>query len=529
MPAKLTAVKSSTGEKFDYVLSSDEVKIGRSLTANELPLHDSQVSREHAVIRHTEHGYLLTDLNSANGTFVNKERITARILADKDTISIGQHIFVFEAHGPQLQYEDTGIGDNVLVRSPEEVTLGKIKAYTDATTTGQGGEGLAVLRKKAETLSRLYELSQMVSSVFSLEDIFKKAGDMIFRTTPADRFIVLLKDKQSKQLLPFATEYRESESDQEMIISKTVLDRVLRDRMSLLSIDAQTDERLEQAVSLIAQRVHSVMCAPLLSKEDVLGVIYVDCRKKMKLFSADDLDMLNALAAQTSLAVDNAMTHEQLLKEALARAAYGRFMPQHVVEQILADPAALSLGGTNQKATILFTDIRGFTSTAETLAPDAVVQMLNGYFAQLTPIIFEHRGLLDKYIGDGMMALFGVPYASEDSAANAVAAAIAIQQRMAMINDWLKEARLPEVSTGIGINTGTVTVGYIGSEQRTDYTAIGDAVNLASRLEKQAAPAQILISRSTFELIGDRFPVKPHDEILVKGKSYPIQVYEVLW
>jgi adenylate cyclase len=277
------------------------------------------------------------------------------------------------------------------------------------------------------------------------------------------------------------------------------------------------------------QQVRSVMCAPLLGKEVVLGAIYVDSQRLMQVFTPEDLDMLNALAAQTSMAVDNAITHDQLVKEALARAAYGRFMPRHVVEQILAQPEALSLGGTNQLVTVLFADIRGFTTIAERMPPETVVRMLNEFFSEMTPIVFGHRGLLDKYIGDAVMAIFGAPYPSEDSAAAAVAAAIAMQRRMLTLNEELKTAGLPQLGMGIGINTGMVTVGYIGSEQRTDYTVIGDAVNLAARLEGESNAWQILISAGTLAAIGEIFRVQPVGELPIKGKSIPVQVYEVIW
>jgi adenylate cyclase len=127
------------------------------------------------------------------------------------------------------------------------------------------------------------------------------------------------------------------------------------------------------------------------------------------------------------------------------------------------------------------------------------------------------------------MALFGVPYEQSDSASRAVRAAVALQQEMIKINEKLKSKGLPEITIGIGINTGNVVVGYIGSEQRTDYTAIGDPVNLAARLEKRAAPWQILISNSTLIATGDEFRINPVGQIQVKGKAEPVEVYEVLW
>jgi adenylate cyclase len=166
---------------------------------------------------------------------------------------------------------------------------------------------------------------------------------------------------------------------------------------------------------------------------------------------------------------------------------------------------------------------------SEKLSPQVVVQILNQYFADMTPIVFEYQGLLDKFMGDGLMALFGVPYACDEAASNAVAAAIAMQRRMEEVNEDLAEAGLAEIAIGIGINTGTATVGYIGSRERTDYTAIGDTVNLAARLEKQAKAGQIIISNFTREAIGDNFPLKPSGEIRVKGRQEAVQIFEVLW
>jgi adenylate cyclase len=166
---------------------------------------------------------------------------------------------------------------------------------------------------------------------------------------------------------------------------------------------------------------------------------------------------------------------------------------------------------------------------SEKLQPQIVVQILNEYFAEMTPIVFDYQGLLDKFMGDGMMALFGVPYACDTAASNAVAAAIAMQRQMTAVNAELKTLGLSEITIGIGINTGTATVGYIGSRDRTDYTAIGDSVNLAARLEQRAEAGQILISRPTLDAIGSQFPVRQCDRIMVKGKQESVEIYEVLW
>jgi adenylate cyclase len=540
MSAKLIITNNDTGRSYDFELTGDDTRIGRAVDQNDIVLEDAQVSRQHAFIKRDGQAFSLIDPGSANGTFINGNRIKEHSLKDGEQFSIGKYTLQFSqpaVPAVSVKYDSQQIGNTVLLRAPSE--LGEIipKIDSSAVSTADASsksllEYMEVLRKKAETLARIYELNQMLGADFSQEDIFKKVSEMVFRLTPADRFLVLLKDDGSGELVTVAAEFRNPDSSQsrgEITISKTVVDRVMTERLSILSFDTQSDERFSAAKSIFMQNISSVMCAPLLIKDGVLGVIYVDCRERLKLLREDDLDLLNAVAAETSIAVDNALTHKRLVKEELARARYRRFMPAHVVDEILANPDSVMLGGANCQVTVLFSDIRGFTSLAEHLNPEIVVQILNEYFADMTPIVFAHQGLLDKFMGDGMMALFGVPYPSDDAAANAVSAAMAMQRGIAALNTDLKTMGLTEVAIGIGINTGTVTVGYIGSRERTDYTAIGDSVNLAARLEKRAEPGQIIISRSTRDALGKWFPVRQCDRITVKGKQEPVEIYEVLW
>ena len=539
MPSKFVVKDTETHRTFNYDLTGEQVRIGRAADRNDLVLDDAQVSREHAILKRIRNSHMIVDLNSANGTWVNGQRVKERILANGDSVSICKYALEYrtEAEGLSVSYDNHQIGNTVFLRTPGELTsvlpnMDKAAlASADPNSKSVMGH-IETLRKKAETLARIYELNKVLSADFSLEAIFKKVSETVFRLTPADRLLVLLKEAGTGTLGTVATEFRNPEkatAGGEITISRTVVDRVMTERISLLSLDTMADERLLLAKSIVMQNIRSVMCAPLLSKDEVLGVIYVDCQEKMKILKEDDLDLLNAVAAVTSIAVDNAKTHERLLREELARAKYRRFMPPHVVDEILANPEALNLGGTNINITMLFSDVRGFTTMSEKLMPQVVVQILNEYFADMTPIVFEHHGLLDKYMGDGLMALFGVPYESADAAANAVSAAVDMQRRMQSVNRDLKAIGLSEIAIGIGINTGPVTVGYIGSEERTDYTAIGDAVNLAARLEKQAQGEQIIISRSTYEALGGRFPVREAGDIMVKGKTFAVQIYEVLW
>jgi adenylate cyclase len=196
---------------------------------------------------------------------------------------------------------------------------------------------------------------------------------------------------------------------------------------------------------------------------------------------------------------------------------------------MLENPESFKLGGVNQTITILFADIRGFTRISEHAPPEKIVSLLNRYFSAMTDIIFAHGGTLDKYLGDGLMALFGAPTATPEDASNALNAAVAMQRRVLSINQELREEGFNEIGVGMGLHTGEVTVGYIGSERRSEYTAIGDAVNTASRLETNAQGGEILISDATAKAAHSRYRLQPRDPIMVKNRQQPVALWEVDW
>ncbi|MGR8918809.1 MAG: GAF domain-containing protein [Gammaproteobacteria bacterium] len=219
---------------------------------------------------------------------------------------------------------------------------------------------------------------------------------------------------------------------------------------------------------------------------------------------------------------------EDITEDKRVRATMARYMTAEVAEKVLAEGES-ALGGRSQLATVMFSDIRDFTTIAERLGPQETVSMLNEYFTEMVEVVFEHGGILDKYIGDAIMAVFGAPYAADSDADNAVRVAIRMQQVLGALNrHWRAEGR-PTLTTRIGINSGDVVAGNIGSVRRMDYTVIGDGVNTASRLEsanKQLGTA-ILISGSTRELLRDDYRLREIDLIRVKGRRAPLPVYEV--
>jgi adenylate cyclase len=211
--------------------------------------------------------------------------------------------------------------------------------------------------------------------------------------------------------------------------------------------------------------------------------------------------------------------------------AFQHYVPPAVVEDIVQDPGKLSLGGEKRELTVLFSDIRGFTTLSEAMAPEALVRLMNRYFTAMTGRLFEQRGSLDKFIGDAIMAVFGAPLAEPSHAEHACRAALGMMAALDELRrEWQAEG-LPRVDIGIGINSGPVIVGNMGSAERFNYTVVGDAVNLASRIEglNKAYGTGILVSESTYAQIdGTLCPSREVDVLRVRGRAQPVRVYELI-
>jgi adenylate cyclase len=220
---------------------------------------------------------------------------------------------------------------------------------------------------------------------------------------------------------------------------------------------------------------------------------------------------------------------EDLTQEKRLKTTMARYMTKEVVDKLLEEGED-ALGGKVLHATVLFTDIRGFTSIAEALGAHETVTLLNDYFSLMADVILERGGLLDKYIGDAIMAVFGVPFGAADDADRAVQAAIGMLSAMGEFNGAREALGLPPVLMGVGVNSDDVVSGNIGSPKRMDYTVIGDGVNLASRLESanKTYGSQILISEMTAAELRQPYTLRELDRIVVKGKSQPVAVFEVL-
>ncbi len=534
--------------------------IGRAKD-NEIVLNDQRVSRYHAHVKFENNHFMVVDgfllgteiKRSVNKVFVNGNKIKDQILKTGDKIIIGETELIFiqlsspkapklpephpiEIQNKSVQYDDKPLGHTQLLISGRDI-IGK-QSNISMEANFATPEEIKELRRKAQILELLYEMSKTLGTVFDLKEIFAKATDLIFRVTPADRVVALLADETvdgkilDYSMFPIGLKARDSnleKSTEKLTISRTITQKVMREKVALLSQDARSDAQFSGSESIVAQGVRSTICAPLITESNVHGVVYADRLDPYASFSLDDLELITAVAAQTAVTVEMIKSHKRLAKEEVARANFSRFMPEYVVKQILEKPDSFRLGGTTQTITVLFADIRGFTTLSEKENPEKVVNLLNRYFTVMSEIIFSNGGTLDKYIGDGLMAIFGAPTATPEDAKNALKAAVEMQKSLVLLNQELQAEGFHKIGVGIGLHTGVATVGYIGSEKRSEYTAIGDTVNLASRLESNSKAGQILISEATAKECKQLFPLTLREPLKVKNRVEVVSLFEVKW
>jgi adenylate cyclase len=544
-------ITDASGRQWQYSFQPQVVcTIGRA-PDNAVVLDDPRASRYHGHIKSVDNGsFTIVDGNvvngqlrrSANRVFINGEPEYEHQLKNGDRITIGASTLRFEQtveeRTTDVRYDDRPLGHTQLLISANDVMTTVLRSKTDEAIAPSRDKVLEALQRKANILSALYEMSKTLGSVFDLNAIFAKATDIIFRSTPADRVVALLVEAgadgnlEDANLIPIAVRARDNKLEahaRKLSIGRTITRKVMKDRVALLSQDAASDEQFAGVDSIVSQGVRSTICAPLVAETRVHGALYADRLDPFAAFKPDDLELISAVAAQTAIAVENARAHERLAREEVARANYSRFLPEYVVKQMLENPESFKLGGVSQTITILFADIRGFTRISEHAPPEKIVSLLNRYFSAMTDIIFAHGGTLDKYLGDGLMALFGAPTATPEDASNALNAAVAMQRRLLGINQELRAEGLAEIGVGMGLHTGEVIVGYIGSERRSEYTAIGDTVNTSSRLESNARGGEILLSDATAKAAHSRYKLKPREPITVKNREQPVILWEVDW
>lgn len=511
-----------------------EVKVTSALSIGRHPQQDVQildrvVSKAHAKIEKRANKFYIKDAGSRNGTSLNGNLLAGEHqLTDKDDIMVGStHITFFMEERPDaltsrvtiLEEEHVQSAIRSRVRNKGRETFLRAEQIDDDVE----------LRKNYEKLRIANELNQAISMEFDanklLNVILKKAIELF----KADRGVIMLTNSETGELEPAAMHVRleQTSGGKNVNISRTILREVVEERTGILSSDATLDTRFSGAHSIMLAGIKATMSVPLLYRDTLHGVIHLDSQLLAGAFTERDLALLSGFAGQAAKAIEHANLVETQKREFAAREQLRRLMPADLVDQVMNGQQEIVRSGDLREVSVLFADIRGFTSMSERYPPKEIVNMLNEYFEIMVEIIFEFEGTLDKFVGDEIMAVWGAPIHSEQHCIRAVRAGLKMQLAIHELNlTRIEEGNLP-IYMGIGINSGEAVAGYMGSSKAMDYTVIGDTVNVAARLCGVADGGDVVVSTPVLNRIGPLIRVEQLPSKPLKGKSGNIPLFSV--
>jgi adenylate cyclase len=524
----------STSEDQSFELPPGRsVVVGRGL-GTDIPIYDPTISRRHAELIARGDTVEVRDLGSSNGTCINGSRIATGRLTANDSVTFGKVTYKVREvrpsgpEAPAAEPASTPVGDRIvrkLTVSGKDST--GITSRDAPLAQGQlRVVGATAEERQAKKLSLLLEVAQKLTGELELDRLLRAVVDMTFQVMEVDRVTILLHSEATGELVPTISKSRLGDT-QVQSVPRSIVDKVVEERVAVVSHNAPADARFKGR-SIVTQSVRSAMCSPLLdSRDQILGLLYVDNLSTPASFSDEDLQFLVAFSGLAALGIKNSRFAEQIRREALVRSNFERYFAPNIAADIARQDGAIRLGGERRPITVLFSDIRGFTAIAESMGPDAVARLLSEYFSEMVEVIFEHGGTLDKFIGDAVMALWGAPIAHSDDPDRALQAAIAMQKTIEDLNRRWVAAGRPEIGVGIGISHGEVFAGNIGSHRRLEYTVLGDAVNVAARLCAEAGPGEILVSEALLRVVKESVEHDYVPELGLKGKSQVVQVYRI--
>lgn len=487
-----------------FPLSGRSLSIGRALD-NDVVLNNATVSRRHALVELRGRDAWVIDAGSRNGVFVNRLRVQEEQLSDGDVVQVGPFGLRFENRAAQ----------SVVLDDNRYFPLAAEARHVESNELPELGLDL----------QEFFRISKRLNSVVKYDELLDAVMEEALRTVPAQRGVLLL--YQGEELVPMVIV---PASQGDVALSSTIARKALNANEAVLTRDARLD--FAGSESIISASIRSAVCVPLLSEGRAIGLLYMDSPGRDQ-FNEHQRDLLAAVANQASINIERARLTEELRRQAQLRQNLERFMSPNVAKLVasyytqhgqLWEPQELVVS-------VLFADVKGFTALSETLSPREVQDLLNEYLHQMTEVIFRYNGTLDKYIGDGIMAIFGAPKVGDgpDAASSAVQA---VDAAIGMIDAHRRLLQKLEPSKAfafrIGVNTGPVYAGFFGTRQRLEYTVIGDTVNTASRLESEAELNSVLIGEATCEALGEEYVVQEKGVLQLKGKAQRVKAFKVL-
>jgi adenylate cyclase len=491
--------KTGSEDKKEFSTDSKLVILGRlkSKQRDYLSLNDDKVSAHHARLTYENGEYWIEDLGSTNGTWVNNKRIRVKThLTPKTVIRVGGTSLTVEV----VPGKPSQLPEVAITVSPEETPAETVKAdepmpdlVLDETSSKKARHRLSVFFELSAALGEIDNVESLALTIIThLHKAFPRKGRAI-------RCGLLLgEDLVLKAYHPY---------DKPPSCSTTLARYVLaKEEACLWNVGAKTD--VEKSASLFQHKTQSAMYAPVIWKDETLGVLYADASSPKAAFSKDDLQLMQAIGTLGAMFMNNLSLQQNLQREAVIKNRLLAQFPPKIAERLSHQPDRISFASEKvDNVSVLFSDVRGFTKLSAKLEPEQVVKMLNDMFHDLTPIVLKYNGTVDKYMGDAILAVFGCPDPDAQQWDHAVQAALEMQEAIGHLQSsrWKKS---PGFQVGIGIHCGPVIHGFIGARERMEYTVIGNTINIASRYCDAAAPGEVLISPAVYERLHHKVEVE---------------------
>jgi adenylate cyclase len=496
-------------------LARDTVTVGK-LSGNDFQLSDNSVSRSHCKFVRFKKTYKVIDMNSTNGTYVNGKKISEQKLSVNDNITIGRTILKFLSVSKKESYTDVDDQKiSMVVPLSEEYIIKEEEKKAEVS--------------QFDFLTSLTALGKDLIASVTLDDSFEKVSGMIFDHLSPKRLFIFFYDEQLGDLDLKYSRTEKGKKVSKVNISRTIAMKAINEKVAILSAKAMDDKRFDGAQSIIMYGITSAISVPIWTKTSIYGLIYIDTTDITHTFRQNDVEVLSVIANFVGLSIEGINSLNKLNREKKIRARLERYHSPSVVSRIMEGHNSSTLEMNTYKeteATVLFMDIVGFTTKVEPMNPVEIGVFLNNLFTEMTDVIFSHNGTLDKYIGDCIMAVFGVPFEIESHAELAIRAAIDMIKKLDKINENLPIKDVIQIR--IGINSGKLVAGDFGSPKRLDFTVIGNNVNIASRLESSVAKAnEIAVSEATYKLTKDLFEFESLGAKKLHGLSKPVKTYRV--
>jgi adenylate cyclase len=380
------------------------------------------------------------------------------------------------------------------------------------------------VRDDYERLRIAYEVTRELVGEREVDSVISKILTACFKFVRADRGVVFLMEGET--LIPRQNR-RRSGGEAPVVVSQTILDHVKKTRTAVLTNDAAMDFASSKGKSMILNRISSAMVVPLVHNDQLLGVIWLDS-EQLAVFNQKELELVTALAYQAAMFVENALLAKKVESEIVTRERFSRLLSPNLAQQVINGKLEVKLGGSQlPECTVFNSDIRGFTRMSDGAQPQGIVDMLNEYFELMVEVLFKYEGTLDKFMGDGIMALFGAPVSHPDDPVRSVQTALEMMDVLGQLNRKRISRNESPLAIGIGIHTGPLVAGYVGSSKALSYTVIGDTANTSARLCGIAEAGQVIVSETTAARLGNRFELAELPPAKLKGKERPLRCFDV--